>query len=451
MTQNKNIIWTAFVVMFIFLVGCSSQASESVSGNDEEAEAPVHPVEISEVTVGELSNELKISGNVMAGKHMPVLPMLTGEVKVVHVKNGDVVNRGDILIELDATEVELNIAQARAGLDAANANLNSSKSMRDQSIKQAEMQLKQAKDMHNMLVNAESPSDVVLDDVPEELQAVFGSLLGSNMPTEQDINQAKSAVTQAEMTLEQAQSTGQIEAAEASVKQAEISVQMAEQQKTHAVVKAPIAGQITGFNTVVGEMVSPQAPLLQLVQMDAPVVQLNVTESMLPNIEMGQSVSVHVNSYNTTYKGQIKYISLLPGEQSRSYPVEIELSNPDDHLRVGMHAEVVIQTAIANEQVLLPVGTVLEENNEQFVYVTTDGEQVDRRVITLANETAEWYAVDSGLVEGEYVVVRGSHQLYDGALINIRNEINASFTKEEEEVDEEIDEDDIELDEETEK
>ncbi|GAE35178.1 efflux RND transporter periplasmic adaptor subunit [Halalkalibacter akibai] len=415
MTVNKN-IWLALIVLLLLITGCSSEASNVVS-SDEEAEAPVHPVEIAEINRGILSNELKLPGTIMAGKHMPVLPMLTGEVTVVHVKNGDTVKRGDTLIELDASDVELNIAQARAGLDAAKANLNSAKTMRDQSIKQAELQLSQARDMHQMLTNAEVPSDVVLDDVPEELQAVFGTLLGSNMPTEHDINQAKTAVKQAEMGLEQAKSSAQIDAAQASVKQAEISVQMAEQQKTHAVVTAPMAGQVTGFNTIVGEMVSPQAPLLQLVQMDSPIVQLSVTESMLPSIELDQSVQVYVKSFNQSYEGRIKYISLLPGEQSRSYPVEIELVNPDENLRVGMLAEVVIETAIANEQVLLPVAAVVEENNEQFVYVIKDdGDQVERRVISIANETAEWFAIEDGLNEGDFVVIRGNHQLYDGAL-----------------------------------
>ena len=434
MFRDKN-VWMAFLLVCIFvLIGCNEQTSDTVAGNEEGAEAPVHPVEINEVTQGVLSNELKLSGNVMAGKHMPVLPMISGEVKKVHVKNGDTVTRGDVLIEIDATDVDLNIAQARAGLEAAKANLNSSKSMREQSIKQAEIQLNQARDVYDMVANAENSSDVSLDEVPEELRAVFGSLLGNNMPTQQDVNQAKSAVKQAEMGLEQAKSTGQIEAAEASVKQAEISVQMAEQQKTHAVVTAPISGQITGFNTVAGELVSPQAPLMQLVQMDEPIVQVSVTESMLPNIEINQSVVVIIKSFNKRYEGKIKYISLLPGEQTRSYPVDIELADPEDNLRVGMIAEVIVDTAIANEHVLVPVSAVIEENNEAFIYVTTDGEKVERRTVDISNETSEWFAIESGVNEGEYIVVKGIHQLYDGALINIRNDVNPSFDQVKEEI-----------------
>ncbi|MCL7746620.1 efflux RND transporter periplasmic adaptor subunit [Halalkalibacter alkaliphilus] len=437
---SKRNFWVALMLMtLVMLAGCSSQTTENSVSADEE-QAPIHPVEIEQITKGTLSNDLNLSGHVMAGSHMAVLPMLTGEVKAVHVKNGDTVQRGDALFELDATDVELNIAQARAGLEAAQASLTSAKNMRDQSVKQAEMQVEQAKNTYNMISNAEDSSDVDLSEVPEELQAVFASLLGGSMPTEQDKQQAKSAVRQAEMGLEQAKSTDQIKAAEASVKQAQISVDMAEQQKTHAVVKAPMSGQVTGLDVSVGEMASPQAPLLQLVQMDSPVVEVNVNESQLPNLKEGQEVIVHIRSFNQTYEGKINYISLLPSEQSRSYPVEIELANPDGNLRVGMLAEVLIETGGDNEQVVAPVNAVIEQNNETFVYVTTDGTTVERRDISINGETAEWFGIESGLQEGEYVVVRGSHQLYDGALINIRNDINPSF---EEQDDEEVEQEDL--------
>ncbi len=388
-----------------------------------------------------LANELKLTGHIMAGAHMAILPMLQGEIKAIHVDNGDTVERGDSLFEIDATDAELNISQARAGLDAAEASLTSAKNMRGQSIKQAEMQLEQAQNANKMIAEAESAVEMDLSDVPEELHAVLESVVAGNMPTEADKQQAKAAVKQAEMALEQAQATDQIKAAEASVKQAEISVQMAEQQKKYAVVKAPMSGQVTGLNAMVGEMASPQNPMLQLVQMDHPIVEVNVNESMLPNLEVGQEVVVHIRSFNQTYEGKITYISLLPSEQSRSYPVEIELSNTDSNLRVGMLAEVLIDTSSANtEQTVVPVNAVIQQNNETFVYVTTDGESVERRLIAVNNETAEWFGVESGLEVGEYVVVRGSHQLYDGALINVRNEVFP--TNNEQEVDDVVENED---------
>ncbi|MBU9712562.1 efflux RND transporter periplasmic adaptor subunit [Evansella tamaricis] len=424
----KRLRYALFFAVIIFIGGCSNDGD--VSSEENQNEEPVHPVEITEVQEGTLSSDLSLSGNVMASKQMAVLPMLTGEVIAVHVKNGDKVEKGDTLVELDATDMELNVAQARAGLEAAEASLKSAKTMREQSIKQAQMQLDQAKDVHKMVSEAQSENTTLeLEEVPEELQQVFQSLLMGNMPTEQDRAQAESAVNQAEMALEQAKGTDQIAAAEASVKQARIGVEMAQQQQTHAVVSAPISGQISNFNVVVGEMVSPQSPLLQLVQMDEPIVRLDVNESMLPSIQLDQEVSVYIPTFNKRYEGTVTHIGIMPGEQSRAYPVEIVLSEPEDNLRIGMLANVMFNTAVTNEQVLVPVRAVTEQSGEHSVFVTTDGEQVERRVITIGNESPEFYEIIDGVEIGELVVINGVHQLYDGAKVNVRNGEDFGFNE----------------------
>ncbi|OIJ21465.1 hypothetical protein BKP45_01460 [Anaerobacillus alkalidiazotrophicus] len=421
LTKEKGSVFL-FALMLV-LVGCSTNGSTLAEEKDEPAR---FPVEISQIEMGTLTSQLSLSGNVMASKQLPVLPMVAGEVKAVHVKNGDIVERGDIIIEIDVSDIELSLSQARAGLEAAEVNLNGTKAMREQSIRQAQMQLNQAKELYKMLNEAED-IDIELENVPEEFHDIFHRLIQSNMPTEADKKQAKTAVEQAEMALAQAKRTEQVDAASASVKQANLSVEMAEKQKKHAVVRAPIGGQISNFNTSVGAMVSPQAPLLQVVQMDEPVVHLNVNESMLANLEVDQEVGVYIRSNNEEYDGRITYIGIMPTEQSRAYPVEIAILNPEEKLRVGMLAEVLITPSMVNQEVLVHVDAVMYEKDESIVYVTADGESVERRVITIGNETSEWISVESGLEVGEFVVIRGIHQLYDEALINIRNDIGQSF------------------------
>ncbi|MBU9720893.1 MULTISPECIES: efflux RND transporter periplasmic adaptor subunit [Bacillaceae] len=441
---KKSMLGLVMLLLTVLIIGCNNETDASgEESNANENEDPTFPVEVNEVHTGVLTSELNVSGNIMAAKHMPVIAFMNAEVVAVHVENGDTVEKGDVLIELDATDMELNLAQAQAGLDAAKANLQSAESMRDQGIKQAEMQLNQARDMYDMVKEAREKAESIstnnsqssadrekgeegldfdISAITEEMEALMENLLvSSTAPSEADERQARTAVRQAEMGLEQAKGSDQIKAAEASVRQAEISVEMAKNQQSNAVVTAPMSGQITNFNVVEGELVSPQAPIMQLVQMDEPVVNISVNESLLPNIEVGQEVTVEVPTFNQRYEGVIKHIGIMPGEQSRAYPVEVSISEPEDNLRVGMHAKVMIHTGKSAEEVLVPIRAVLEENGERVVYVTTDGESAERRVISIGNESSEWYAVERGLEEGELIIVNGNHQLFDGALINVRN------------------------------
>ncbi len=420
----KKMKWATPFLAAAILVGCNT-GGDSVDETTQEEAPALYPVEIDEVTKGILTDEMKLSGNVMPSKQMVVLPMLTGEVTKVNVANGDQVEKGDILIEIDASDVELNVAQAQAGLDAATANLAGARQMREQSMKQAQLQLDQAKDLLQMIddISEEEVPELDIDNeqLSEELEQLLQTIVDSNLPSEFDRKQAETAVEQARTALEQARSTTQIEAAEASVKQAEIAVEMAEKQLTNAVIRAPIAGQVTNFTAVLGQMVSPQAPLSQIVQMEEPLVQMNVNESVLPSLKRDQDVEVVIKSLNRAYKGTVSYISIMPAEQSRSYPVEIKINDGDENLRVGMMAEVIVTVSDEQKQTIVPVDAIITENNKPIAYVTNDGESVERRKVTIASETVDYYSIEAGLEPGEFVIVRGAHQLYDGALINVRN------------------------------
>ena len=416
----KKIKWATPFLAAAILVGCNT-GGDSVDETTQEEAPSFYPVEVDEVTKGILTDEIKLSGNVMPSKQMVVLPMLTGEVTKVNVTNGDQVEKGDILIEIDASDVELNVAQAQAGLKAARANLAGARQMREQGMRQAQLQLDQATDLLKQLDELEGDGSIDTDGIPSNLEEIIQNLVGANMPGDFDRKQAEMAVEQAETALEQAISTTQIEAAEASVKQAEIAVQMAEKQLTNAVVRAPISGQVTNFTAVVGQMVSPQAPLSQIVQMDEPLVQMNVNEAVLPSLKRDQDVEVVIKSLNRAYKGTVSYISIMPAEQSRSYPVEIKINDGDENLRVGMMAEVIVTVSDEQKQTIVPVDAIITENNKPIAYVTNGGETVERRKVTIASETVDFYSIEAGLEPGEFVIVRGAHQLYDGALINVRN------------------------------
>lgn len=421
MIQNRKWMISFFLIVFI-ITGCNSDTN-TVTNENEENETAVYPVEVEEVNKGILSNEFHITGTVMAEKISPVIPMLAGEAINVHVENGDEVKKGDVLLEIDSSDIDLNVSQARAGLEAAEANLRSVKSMREQAIKQAEIQVEQAEKAYEMLSAASIDDEVDFEQIPEELHEIFEKLLMSNMPTEHDIAQAEAAVEQAKLALEQAKGTEQMEAAEAAVKQAEIAVKMAEKQQSNAIVTAPISGYVTNFSTKVGELVSPQVPLMQIVSMDDPVVHLNVNEMMLSHFEEDQKLDVYIPSIKETFEGTVTYISLMPGEQSRSYPIEVTLTSDDDHrLKVGMVAEIMLETDKTDEQVIIPVRAVTEDNNESYVFVTKDGKTVEQRLIKIGNETTDYFEVISGLEEGEYIVINGQHQLYDGAQITVQNE-----------------------------
>lgn len=408
---NKKKLFVVSIIIAVLLISaCSNETT-----TEEIEESVSLPVEVAEVTYGHLEQALTLTGTVMPNQQTPVMSMLTGKATAVHVGNGDFVDEGDILVQLDAQDMNLQLEQAQAALQAANAQLKQAKNMRDHNIWQAEQQLDQAKDLYEHAQEQEE----LTEELSEELRDLLKQLeqLG-NLSQTLNQEQAKQAVKQAEKALEQARKTDSIEAAEAGVRQAEVGVQMAQRQVESATIEAPVSGQIVEVNVEVGLMVSPQMPILTIIDMDKAIVKVSVSEGQLISVAEGDEVTVYIPALGEQVTGAISYISPIPGEQSRKYPMEVELTDFPQKLRAGMNAQVLLSLSEEDKQLIIPIDSFIQQGDDFYVYVV-NGSTVEQRQITIADENESFAVISEGLQYGEQIVVRGQFRLYDGATITI--------------------------------
>ncbi|MDQ0339575.1 RND family efflux transporter MFP subunit [Caldalkalibacillus uzonensis] len=412
----KTCLLPLVILLVIVLSGCNTTAPEEPAAEER------YPVDVLTVTEGTVEQTVTISGTVMASEQAAVFPSLPGEVKKVHVNNGDLVEAGQLLVELASQDIELSVEQAQAGLQAAEAQLASAKAMREQGIRQAEQQLAQARRSYE-LAQSDQSENLSLDiDEENELTEALRPLLEMNTAQrEMEIQQAEMAVKAAELALEQAKGTESVQAAEAAVHQAEIGVKMAEQQRQQLRIIAPISGQVTDLAVFVGQTVSPQMALMNVVDVSQPFIRATVSEAQLKWVQVGQEVDITVNAAGSRSVGQIRYISPIPGQQSRSYPLEVEWEEIPEGIVPGMIAQIELDLAEDKARLLVPIDAVLRQNDTYYVYVVEDG-VAKQRAITPGEETAQWIVVQSGLEEGEQIVIQGQFSLYDGAQVNIRKE-----------------------------
>lgn len=116
--MRKNRLMALFLAAMLPLAaGCNTSpaASEDVPF--------VLPVTVSSPTVGSLEQKTSYIGRVSPASSVYVVPLVGGEVIAVHANAGDAVKAGDLLFEVDSTEIELAIRQAEAGIGVINANL----------------------------------------------------------------------------------------------------------------------------------------------------------------------------------------------------------------------------------------------------------------------------------------------------------------------------------------
>ena len=215
------------------------------------------------------------------------------------------------------------------------------------------------------------------------------------------------------------------ETAQASVNSAVASSQSVQTQISilqstlnDTAVKAPISGIITAKNISETNMVSAQSAPFVIVDMSKVTVDVNVSERLINVIKQGDTVDVTIPTIgDVKIQGRIK--SITPSaDNTKTYPVKIEIDNSAGNIKPGMFAEIHFVESQKDNTLVVPRNTVLENENEKYVYVVEDGKAVKKTVET-GIDNGDKIEITKGVSFGESIVVKGQSYLTDGEEVNI--------------------------------
>lgn len=206
----------------------------------------------------------------------------------------------------------------------------------------------------------------------------------------------------------------QLQSAKARLNQAKINV-----GDSH--IKSTINGIVNKRYIEPGTVIAPGAPLFDIVNVSKLKLKVNVSESQVIAIKVGDTVSIKASVYpESDFTGIVSFIAAM-ADESLNFPVEIEVSNnPDNQLRAGMYGSALFsskevdQTPITTVSRNAYVGSV--SNNE--VYVVREG-VAHLTKISSGRNFGDKVEVLEGLKSGDIVVVSGIINLTDGAKISV--------------------------------
>lgn len=153
----------------------------------------------------------------------------------------------------------------------------------------------------------------------EEAQRIYDnltSLAGRGLATEDRLVSAKTALASAE------------------AKWLSIS-----QQEEDMTITAPFAGELNTLDAEIGDNLSPGSAVAEVLDLSRLTVKASIPQSQVSSLERGQSVSVSLVT-GEEVEGHITYISSQADRQTRSFPIEVEIANPDRTLRAGVSASI---------------------------------------------------------------------------------------------------------------
>jgi len=188
-----------------------------------------------------------------------------------------------------------------------------------------------------------------------------------------------------------------------------------------ATLRAPLSGIVAKRSVEPGEQAPVGLPAFTIVQTGTMLATVPVAEKDVAGLRSGASARVRVEAIGQELPGKIREIGIEANPLTRTYKVKVAIPNPKGLLRVGMVSEVRLRVPGGRPAMLVPAAAVLTDAaDHRFVWVEADG-TVRRRLVHVSGFLKEGVAVDSGLSDGERVVVSGTPMLSDGLSVRIGN------------------------------
>jgi RND family efflux transporter MFP subunit len=290
------------------------------SGSTASSEAAAPPVEAVPAREGALPLSERLSGVVKAHNQVAIRPEISAPIVEVLVRNGEQVERGQVLVRLQDDTPQDQLRQAEASLRVAEASAHEASA----EVVELEAQVVRSR----ALAKQQLISDLDLETQEAQLQAVRASVV-----------QAEARVDQARATVEERRS---------AIARTEI--------------RAPVSGRVGQRDAEVGMMVDPGSLLFVVGSLDELIVEVPLTEGMLGYLREGQPVQISSKALgDLEVEATLDRISpfLVPG--SFSTVGEIDVENGDLRLRPGMFVTVDVLYGESERATLVPSSALWED------------------------------------------------------------------------------------------
>ena len=188
----------------------------------------------------------------------------------------------------------------------------------------------------------------------------------------------------------------------------------------NTVLTSPVSGVVTAKNYDAGDLPAG-LPVLTIEQQQPLKVIVNVNESEYPHVKRGMPVVVKFDTYgDETFQGQVYLIHPTVDATSRTFQVEVAITNRNDKVRTGMFARVNFNYGTTHS-VVVPDRAVQKQvgSGVRYVWVYQGGE-VELREVELGQRLEDRYEIKGGLVPGTQVVIAGASRLQDGAKVQLK-------------------------------
>jgi HlyD family secretion protein len=381
MSKKKKIILGAIgaVVLLVVLMG-------SLRGKDRN----VPRVTTAKVEKIDLTSKVTANGKIQARRKVDLSALVMGQIVNLAVKEGDKVDKGDLLLQIDRAQLAAQAAGREAGLAAGRSDLAAARSTAEQARR--------------------------------DFQRARGNF-DAKILSEAEYQRARSLLETAEANLA---------ATEQRMREMGANLAASRDSLSKTTVTAPIAGVVTflpvkeGEVTVIGTMNNPGTQLLTISDMSEVEAVMMVDETSVPEVKIGQKADLSIDAYpNRHFEGVVTEVgnspiarndpdllSLTQGSEAINFKVKIRAVNPPETIRPGFSVTADIITGRKEGIPAIPIQALVvrdvpKKKDEKKPGAPARGgsgrPETEEGVYVIKNGKLEFVKVDTGLA-GELMI-----------------------------------------------
>jgi RND family efflux transporter MFP subunit len=399
-----------YVILFIAIVVVSTIIA--LNKNKGTAEVFANALALEKKTIEQI---ISVKAPLEGIEKADVVSPLNYEIIDIRVKEGDIVQKDQILAVLDSEELEKQIASEENQIELAQLELN-------EKLKSLQIEYDKA------LLNV------------KELEKSYEQnkeLLASDIITKEAFEKIENSLTEARKSLESFNAAdGKIVLSTAELKRVEIQKQELEKKKEDlekVFIKSPIEGTVTRVNVNLGRYAKDtenEKAMFVVENLNKLQMKVAVSEYDIGKIKIGQEVEIYSDvMINETAKGVVSRISPTAEQKDnntmeRVIPVVIDITERPESLMAGVIATAKIKVDRAENVFAVPTGALFtDENNQKKVYVLNDDNTIKSAIIETGLETdLETEIKSTELADGMKIIINPDLSFTDGMIVKPNEE-----------------------------
>jgi multidrug efflux system membrane fusion protein len=363
MSGLNSLISVPLLGGMLLLAACTDQPAKTED---------IRPVRVLVVAPSGAKNQVELAGEVQPRYESRLGFRVGGKVIARKVDVGTVVRRGQLLMQLDASDFQLAQAQAKASVSAADSTL---------SLAQADLNRYRELRQKNFVSQA----------VLESKEAAYKAALANH-------------------------------------EQATVGLRVQANQSSYTSLMADADGVVTGIDAEVGQVVSPGMPVVRIARTGEKEIRVSIPEDQVAKLKRISDVTVRTwANPELVLEGRLRELSPMADPATRTFTAKIALPKAGSDIQLGMTATVSFASEAA-PGIRLPLTALFNHKEKTAVWVVEQG-AVKLVMVDVSGAVGNEIVIASGLAPGQVVVTAGVNLLREGQKVTVLGDTAAASAK----------------------